>query len=120
VAAKPPASAIPSESRGDKALSLNFGSGSADLGADSKGDLNKIVDALKKNGDLRIQLIAYAAGSEDQASQARRLSLSRALAVRSYLFDQGVSASRMDVRALGNKVEGGGPADRVDIVMLNK
>jgi len=86
----------------------------------AKADLAKIADRLKKNQDLRVQLIAYAAGSEDQASQARRLSLSRALAIRGYLFDQGVGASRMDVRALGNKLEGGGSPDRVDLIMVGK
>jgi len=45
----------------------------------------------------------------------RRLSLSRALAVRAFLIDQGVRSTRLDVRALGDKT-GDGPADRVDIV----
>ena len=43
------------------------------------------------------------------------MSLSRALAVRAYLIDQGVRSTRMDVRALGSKV-GDGPADRVDVL----
>ncbi len=47
-------------------------------------------------------------------SKARRLSLSRALAVRAFLIDQGVRSTRMDVRALGDKVQDG-PSDRVDI-----
>jgi outer membrane protein OmpA-like peptidoglycan-associated protein len=43
------------------------------------------------------------------------MSLSRALAVRSYLIKAGVRSTRMDVRALGNNVQGS-PADRVDII----
>jgi len=35
--------------------------------------------------------------------------------VRSYLIRQGVASTRMDVRALGDKVEGE-PSDRVDLV----
>ena len=63
-----------------------------------------------------VMLIAYAQGDPDQASNARRLSLSRALAVRSFLIDQGVHSSRIEVRALGNKVTDG-PPDRVDLVV---
>ena len=41
----------------------------------------------------------------------------RALAVRSYLMDAGIDATRIDVRALGAKYEAG-PPDRVDIVSI--
>jgi hypothetical protein len=66
------------------------------------------------NARLRAQIIAYAAGTADSASQARRLSLSRALAVRAYLIERGVASTRLDVRALGHQTDGGSP-DRVDI-----
>ena len=112
--------AMPGEPAGEKALSLNFGPGAADLTDAAKSELGKFAGDLKKNGDLRLQLVAYAAGTEAEASQARRLALTRALAVRSYLIEQGVSSVRMDVRALGNKVENGGPADRVDLVLIGK
>ena len=62
--------------------------------------------------------MAYAAGTDAEASQARRLALSRALVVRSYLIEQGIGSARMDVRALGKKIEGDGPADRVDLVLI--
>ena len=101
-------------------MSVNFAAGGIDLTEQNKAELSKLADTLKKNTELRVQLVAYAAGSEDQASQARRLSLSRALTVRGYLFDQGVGASRMDVRALGNKLEGGGSPDRVDLITVGK
>ena len=58
-------------------------------------------------------------GTRENASKARRLSLSRALAIRSFLIDQGVRSTRIEVRAMGNKVPEG-PADRVDIVILNR
>ena len=64
-----------------------------------------------------MRLVAYAEGDDSEASKARRLSLSRALAVRGYLIKQGIRSTRMDVRALGNKVEGG-PGDRVDVVVV--
>lgn len=81
--------------------------------------LQALSNTLKQSENLRVQLLAYAAGTEETASQARRLSLSRALAVRSFLISQGVRSTRMDVRALGNKVESG-PANRVDAVLVSQ
>jgi outer membrane protein OmpA-like peptidoglycan-associated protein len=81
--------------------------------------LDPAIADLKKDENLRLQLVAYASGGDDAGSQARRLSLSRALAVRSYLIDQGVRSTRMDVRALGNRVPSG-PPDRVDVVVMRR
>lgn len=114
--AAPAASRIPPGSR----LSIDFAAGAADLSDAAKGELDKVIAMLMKDGEKRVQLIAYAAGSDEQENQALRLSLTRALAVRSYLFDQGVSAGRMNVRALGHKLENPGPADRVDLVLVGK
>jgi outer membrane protein OmpA-like peptidoglycan-associated protein len=79
------------------------------------GDLDGLAAKLKTN-DQRLQIIAYASGSADQSSAARRLSLKRALTVREFLIERGVRSTRMDVRALGNQ-SGEGPPDRVDIVL---
>jgi len=63
---------------------------------------------------MRLQLKGYAGSAKGSPSQARRVSLFRALSVRTYLMKQGVRSTRMDVRALGNKVKKG-KLDRVDI-----
>ena len=44
---------------------------------------------------------------------------SASLAVRAFLIDEGVRSTRIDVRALGNRFEGG-PSERVDIVIANR
>jgi outer membrane protein OmpA-like peptidoglycan-associated protein len=62
----------------------------------------------------RIQLLAYGGNAGDKGSDARRLSLKRALAIRQVLIDSGVPAERIDVRAMGG-ADDGGPADRVDV-----
>lgn len=67
--------------------------------------------------EARLQLKAYASGKGNDTSKARRLSLSRALAVRSFLIENGLRSTRIDVRALGIARDGGAP-DRVDIVLL--
>ena len=72
------------------------------------------------NGDrsLRLLLYGYAGGAPDTPSKARRLSLFRALAVRTQMMNYGVRSTRMQLRALGNRFEEG-PPDRVDIVVAN-
>jgi outer membrane protein OmpA-like peptidoglycan-associated protein len=104
---------------GDRTVRVQFPAGAADVPDGAKRDLDGLAQKLASNEQARLQLVAYAAGGADEANQARRLSLSRALAVRTYLIAQGVPNSRMDVRALGNRSDGA-PADRVDIVMLER
>jgi outer membrane protein OmpA-like peptidoglycan-associated protein len=96
-------------------MQIVFAGESAELPPDILPKLDAVAEKLLQDESLRLQLMAYASGTEDTASKARRISLSRALAVRAYLISKGIRSTRMDVRALGNKVEGE-PADRVDIV----
>ncbi|MBI3710157.1 MAG: OmpA family protein [Proteobacteria bacterium] len=98
---------------------IEFPGAATDLPEAAKRLLDPAIADLKKDENLRLQLVAYASGGDDAGSQARRLSLSRALAVRSYLIDQGVRSTRMDVRALGNRVPSG-PPDRVDVIVMRR
>lgn len=99
--------------------SLAFDPGIAKLDADDADTLDEVAEGLKGNGRLRLQLLAYAGGPGQSSSQSRRLSLSRALSVRSYLIDKGVGSTRIDVRALGNRFHEG-PPDRVDVVVTER
>jgi len=74
------------------------------------GDLNS---AMTSPG-ARVELQAFGGAKGDKGSDARRLSLKRALAIRQVLIEDGVSADRIDVRAMGG-VDDTGPADRVDV-----
>ncbi len=98
-------------------LVIVFPAGDASLPGESEGQLSDLADSMGGDGAARLQLKAFASADGSSASAARRLSLSRALAVRSYLIDAGVQSTRIDVRALGAKFESG-PPDRVDIVTL--
>ena len=95
-------------------VTVFFASKSTDLPLGTEPFFTKMVDQVKADKSLRLQLRGYAGSSEGSVSQARRVSLFRALAVRTYLMKRGVRSTRMDIRALGNKVEKGNP-DRVDI-----
>lgn len=96
-----------------------FTGGSFDLSADGKAELDGVAKRLNSDPHLYLQVIAYAAGGGD-GSEARRMSLSRALAARSYLLDRGVDGKQVDVRPLGNKTEPGLPPDRVDCVITTR
>ena len=72
------------------------------------------LNAALGMGDSRIQIQAYGGAKGDKSTDARRLSLKRALSIRQVLIDDGVPADRIDVRAMGG-ADDGGPADRVDV-----
>ena len=63
-----------------------------------------------------VNVVAYAAGKADDPSTARRLSLSRGMAVRSVLLASGVPSAQIYVRALGSAATDG-PADQVDLIV---
>lgn len=113
VAALPPAA--PSR-KGDN-LTVPFATDSSHLPESARAELDRLAQRMDRDESLNLQLMAYAAGDEANASKARRLSLSRALEVRKYLMEMGVRSTRIEVRALGNKVEGGAP-DRVDAMLV--
>jgi outer membrane protein OmpA-like peptidoglycan-associated protein len=98
---------------------VEFGDTSAKVSANMKARLKKLAASIKGKDNLRLQLMAYAGGSGVSPSKARRLSLSRALSVRSYLISTGVRSTRIDVRALGNKTAKE-PINRVDITIVKR
>lgn len=99
---------------------IRFAPGVAELQGDAPAILDRVAQSLKANPGERIALVAYASGDADQAIEARRVSLARAVTVRAYLIGHGVASTRIDVRALGNRVTDGGSADRVDLVTTGR
>lgn len=116
--AEPPSQAAlplpPAAPPAARALQIAFAAGDSRLPAAAQGGLKELAERMKTQESLRLQIVAYAAGDDLSASAARRLSLSRALAVRTFLIDAGVRGTRIDVRALGDKVSDQ-PANRVDL-----
>ena len=116
-AAKPrQVAALPPSSEGK--LQIRFRNGSSVLSRDDEAALKSLVKEMAPS-EARLQLKAYAAATGNDNSKARRLSLSRALAVRSFLIENGLRSTRIDVRALGIARDGGVP-DRVDVVVLSR
>ncbi len=98
---------------------LAFASGLSKLDGASTALLDEIASGAKTDRSIRLKLLAYAGAAGQTASQSRRLSLSRALAVRSYLIDKGVRSVQFEVQAKGKKLEGG-PPDRVDVIVTKR
>ena len=92
---------------------MGFGKDKTDLSDDAKAALADIAERVKKS-DGTVRIVAYAGGTAEQASVARRISLSRALAIRAELIKKGVNSLNINVQALGNQVPSG-DTERADV-----
>jgi outer membrane protein OmpA-like peptidoglycan-associated protein len=101
-----------------RAGQIVFSGESADLSAEARRTLDGLVASLAANEKLHLELLGYSAPTKD-TGQARRIALARTLAVRTYLVDLGVKPNRVDVRALGDRVQDS-PEDRVDLMLAER
>lgn len=99
-------------------LTLTFEASSSDLNPDTQKKLDDVIKQMISSTAGRLQVRAFATGEDGTASSARRVSLSRALSVRSYLMDHGIKPNRVDVRAMGTETDRS-PLDRIDLVFAN-
>ena len=109
----------PKPSSAGAAISIAFETDTKSLPADADSTLDEVVEKMNASKSERVQLIAFASAEERSEAKARRLSLSRALEVRSYLIRKGIASTRIDVRALGNQASSGSP-DRVDLTIVSR
>lgn len=96
---------------------LVFSRGENNVSDKMKATLREqILPALKKTPESRIQILSFASAPDSNESTARRIALSRALAVRDELKTLKVDLSRIDIRAMPS--QGSIPPDKIDIVPL--
>ncbi len=110
---------VPEATDTGRTLRVVFGATASKFPGKAKKDLQALAAKLKSKENLRLQLMAYAGDKSLSASKARRLSLSRALSVRSFLIESGVRSTRIDVRALGSKTTEK-PLNRVDVNIVER
>ena len=84
---------------------FNFAPSATGLTAKNKEDLEEVAKTVRADNRLAIRLISYAKNPELSSSKARRISLSRALTIRDFLLKQGIPSSKIEVHALGNRVQ---------------
>ncbi len=113
------ASAEPADTRNmSKRSSIPFSPGAEEPAPevlDTVKSVSTELNSALSNGSARIELEAFGGKPNDKSSDARRISLKRALIVRQLLIDEGVPSERIDVRAMGGASEGS--PDRVDIFL---
>ena len=102
-----------------QALSITFEDLATGLPFNAKTKLSNLANAMRDSKEYRLQLMAYAGGKGLLTSKVRRISLSRALVVRSFLIEKGIRSTQIDVRALGNKTTEK-PVNRVDINLVQR
>ncbi|MDR2928191.1 MAG: OmpA family protein [Cytophagaceae bacterium] len=102
-----------------------FNTGNATLRPESFTELNKLVNLLKENPGIKIEVSGHT-DNTGSAAVNERLSKSRALSVKNYLASQGISADRVEYEGYGfqrpvadNNTEAGRAANRrVEIEIL--
>ena len=102
-------------------MRITFGNGQGELSPASEQSLKTLVRQAPPSETVSYNVLAYAPGTPEDPSTARRLSLARGLAVRSVLMSVGVASARIYVRALGAPVgaaAGSATPDRVDVSLL--
>lgn len=113
----PPPAQVPLTPGLTKRSVILFAADAVDPAKSALGAIKYLAEDLTKatsGPGSRIQLQAYGGTRGDKGSDARRLSLKRALSIRQVLIDDGVPAERIDVHAEGG-VDDSGPTDRVDV-----
>jgi len=113
----PPKEAADSQPK-ETLSSIVFDKDSSELSEKAKSELSGVIDFLKQSPDIRVQIQAFSYAKNKTKSDARRMSLSRGLVIRSYLTEKGIKPVRLDIRALGDNTDRT-PIDRVDIVLLD-
>jgi outer membrane protein OmpA-like peptidoglycan-associated protein len=96
---------------------IRFAQGDAVLPDEAYGPLDAVAAQLATS-KRRIRLAAFSGKAGDMSSQARRLSIERANAVRSYLMSKGVTFEQVVVMPYGGANDG--ILDRVDVLQPAK
>jgi OmpA family protein len=94
-------------------VTIYFASQSAEIPEQSKAELGRLAKALK--GARQIELNAYAGGGDP--IDDRKVALARALAVRAYLVDLGVTNSKIGVMRNDAVPHGDSGTEYVDILV---
>ncbi len=98
-------------------LGITFAEGQMDIPPTFREELDKVIEDMKKDNSMRMGLKSYVLPRAGQKTDARRISLKRAIGVRKYIISNGIDSGRIIVQALGSAFPEGNKAtkDRIDI-----
>jgi outer membrane protein OmpA-like peptidoglycan-associated protein len=112
----PPAPPVIKPLARPEAITILYDRGDMEVPAAAKADLDEATEWMRQNPSARMQIVGYASGEGATASDARRTSLYRTLAVRKYLVDNGILSTRVNLCAMGAKAKEA-PGDKVEIFL---
>ncbi|MBX5452464.1 MAG: hypothetical protein K6U10_00830 [Acidobacteriia bacterium] len=95
---------------------VTFAADSADLNPETEAAIQKLAHAEASHPSAMFTIIAAATGPENDPSTPRRMALSRGLAARAVLLEQGIPSPHIFVRVLPPNAAGQ-PGDRVDVTV---
>lgn len=78
----------------------------------------EILGILAEKSEIRMKIESFATSTDTSVNNARRIALSRALSIRSYLLENGVEPQRLNIKALGDQTNKS-PKDRIDLIFIN-
>lgn len=81
-------------------LNVNFASGSSRLTAESNDSIQELADILKANPEVKASVVGYT-DSTGSAAGNKRVSQKRADSVKAKLIENGVEASRITAKGMG-------------------
>ena len=110
---KPPA--LTFDQLGRKFVRLEFARNEEEVTEAMSPPLQELVQYMQENPSTQLMVTSRAGSNIDDSSIARRVSLRRALAVRSFFMDKGIATDRVSVDALGNSSLDNASQERVDI-----
>ncbi|MFI4998355.1 MAG: OmpA family protein, partial [Reyranellales bacterium] len=106
----PPEPVAPPPTSGPPVATVQFAVQSAEITDVAKAELDRVAKTL--TGARQVEVHGYAGGGDP--AESRKVSLARALVVRSYLIDQGVKG-RIEIGAYTSTASGG-VSERVDVM----
>lgn len=98
-------------------VTILYEEGAMEVPDAAKPELDRVAAWMRQNPSARMQIVGYAKGkTAAMASDAKRTSLYRTLAVRKYLVESGLLSTRMNLCAMGARTKEP-PEDRVQLFM---
>lgn len=107
---------------GDKSELLSIDYQGVDIGLTQfdKDRLAELVQQISNDKSKRLKIVSYAIGEEGKANSARRISLQRAISIRSQMIKAGLDSIRINVQAVGDKAENEHQINSVKVFLLDK
>lgn len=99
-------------------LMLEFLPTQTEILSDDRQKILGLVNKIKQDDRKRLKIKSYASQVDDSPGSARRVSLQRAIAIRSIMVENGIEGVRINVQAMGDATESGGVQDRADIIVI--